>query len=290
MTNRLLVFGSLGQVGTALQRTLPPHWSVVAHDVGETDIRREADVAAALDAARPDAIVNCAAFTNVDGAETQPAEAHEVNAVAPGVIARAAAHAGIRLIHISTDYVFDGTASQPYAPDAPTSPQSVYGRTKRDGETLVLEAAPSSVIVRTAWVHSGGGANFVRTAVRHLTAGRAMRVVDDQVGTPTRADHLAIALWRVVERPALTGTLHFTDSGVASWFDVAVVVLETLRAAGRLPEGASVTPIPTSEYPLPARRPAYSVLDKHQTWRAIDYVPPHWRDGVIRSTSELLNA
>lgn len=290
MTRRLLVFGSAGQVGTALQRTLRPQWSVVAHDVGETDIRREPDVAAALDAARPAAIVNCAAFTNVDGAETQLDEAHEVNAVAPGIIAAAAARAGIRFIHLSTDYVFDGAASQPYAPDAPTNPQSVYGRTKRDGEIRVLAAAPSSVIVRTAWVHSGGGANFVRTAVRHLGAGRAMRVVDDQVGTPTRAEHLAIALWHVVERPYLAGTFHFTDSGIASWFDVAAVVLETLRDAGRLPEGASVTPIPTSEYPLPARRPAYSVLDKHDSWRAIDYLPPHWRDGVIRSTSELLNA
>jgi dTDP-4-dehydrorhamnose reductase len=290
MTRRLLVFGALGQVGRALQQTVPQGWSVVAHDLAETDIRREGDVAAAIDTARPDAIVNCAAFTNVDGAEAQPEEAHQLNAVAPGIIARLAAGAGLRFVHISTDYVFDGQACVPYEPSASTGPLGVYGRTKRDGEVLVREAAPSSAIVRTAWVHSGGGVNFVRTAVRHLSAGRSMRVVDDQIGTPTRAEHLAIALWRLAERPEVKGTLHFTDAGVASWFDVAMVVLETLRVAGRLPEGAGVSPIPTSEYPLPARRPAYSVLEKHESWRTMDYLPPHWRDGVIRSTSELLNA
>jgi dTDP-4-dehydrorhamnose reductase len=289
MTNRALLFGASGQVGNALQQTTPASWTVVAHDI-ETDIRREKDVAAAIDQARPALIINCAAFTNVDGAESSPDEARAVNAVAPGLIAEAAARAGVRLVHISTDYVFDGRAHTPYLPDAPASPLNVYGRTKCEGEERVRQAAGSSAIVRTAWVHSAFGSNFVRTAARHLLAGRAMRVVDDQIGTPTRAENLATALWRLAERPEIAGTLHFTDAGVASWFDVATVVLETLRAAGRLPDGASVAPIPSSEYPLPARRPAYSVLDKHDSWRALGYVPPHWRDGVIRSTSELLNA
>lgn len=289
MTRRALVFGASGQVGTALQRTIPDSWTLAAHDL-ETDIRQERAVSAAIDDVRPDVIINCAAFTNVDGAESNVDEAHDVNAVAPGVIAGAAVHAGVRFIHISTDYVFDGRAHRPYLPDAPTAPQSVYGRTKYEGEERVRQAAPASVIVRTAWVHSGGGANFVRTAVRHLTAGRAMRVVDDQIGTPTRAHNLALALWRIAERPGITGTLHFTDAGVASWFDVAVVVLETLRGAGRLPEGADVVPIRSTEYPTAARRPAYSVLEKHESWRAIEFVPPHWRDGVVQSTSELLHA
>lgn len=290
MTPRLLLFGASGQVGTALQRTTPASWTVTAHDVGETDIRNERAVAAAIDSVRPAAIINCAAFTNVDGAEGQPDEAHMVNAVAPGIIAAAAARAGVRFIHISTDYVFDGEAHKPYRTDAATGPRSVYGQTKLDGENRVRRADPSSVIVRTAWVHSGGGANFVRTTVRLLCAGREMRVVDDQVGTPTRAEHLAIALWKIADRPEIAGTLHVTDAGVASWFDVAVAVLETCRAAGRLPKGAGVTPIPSSEYPTPARRPFYSVLDKHDSCRAIEYVPPQWREGVIRSTSELLNA
>jgi dTDP-4-dehydrorhamnose reductase len=289
MTRRALVFGASGQVGTALQQTKPAPWTVVAHDL-ETDIRQERAVSAAIDDARPDVIINCAAFTNVDSAESNADEAHQVNAVAPGIIAGSATRAGVRLVHISTDYVFDGQAHTPYLPDAATSPLSVYGRSKCEGEERVRRAGAPSAIVRTAWVHSGGGSSFVRTAVRNLTAGRSMRVVDDQVGTPTRAGNLAIALWHLADRPDLAGTLHFTDAGVASWFDVATVILETLRVAGRLPDGASVSPIPTSEYPLPARRPAYSVLDKHDSWRALEYVPPHWRDGVIRSTSELLNA
>ncbi len=290
MTRRALLFGSSGQVGTALQKTVPQGWGVVAHDVGETDIRREPSVSAAIAEVRPDLIINCAAFTNVDAAESQPDEAHEVNAVAPGVIAEAATRAGVRFVHLSTDYVFDGEASSPYATDASTGPRSAYGRTKCEGEQRVRAGAPSSVIVRTAWVHSGGGSNFVRTAVRHLTAGRTMRVVDDQIGTPTRAHNLALALWRIAEGPEITGTLHFTDAGVASWFDVAVAVLETLRGAGRLPEAGAVVPIHSGEYPTPARRPAYSVLDKHDSWRALGFVPPHWRDGVIQSTSELLDA
>jgi dTDP-4-dehydrorhamnose reductase len=289
MTRRALVFGALGQVGTALRRTTPASWTAAMHDVAETDIRQEGAVSAAIHAVHPDVIINCAAFTNVDGAETSPAEAREVNTIAPGIIAAAAARAGARFIHISTDYVFDGQAHTPYLADAPTAPQSVYGRTKCEGEERVREAAPSSAIVRTAWVHSGGGANFVRTCVRHLSAGRAMRVVDDQIGTPTRAHNLALALWRIAERIEITGTLHFTDSGVASWFDVAAVVLETLRAAARLPEGAAVLPIRTGDYPTVARRPAYSVLDKHDSWRAIEFVPPHWREGVAQSTSELLD-
>ena len=289
MTRRLLLFGASGQVGTALQRTTPDSWAVTAHDVGETDIRDERAVAATISGVRPDTIINCAAFTNVDRAESQSDEAHQVNAVAPGIIAAAAARAGARFIHISTDYVFDGEAHTPYRTDAPTGPRSVYGQTKLDGENLVRRVDPSSVIVRTAWVHSGGGANFVRTTVRLLCAGRAMRVVDDQIGTPTRAEHLATALWKVAEQSRITGTLHVTDAGVASWFDVAVAVLETCRADGRLPEGADVIAIPSSEYPTPARRPAYSVLDKHDSWRAIGYLPPHWREGVVRSTSELLN-
>ncbi|HEY6827264.1 MAG TPA: dTDP-4-dehydrorhamnose reductase [Gemmatimonadaceae bacterium] len=287
---RLLLFGGMGQVGRALRRSAPSEWVVESHDVGETDIRDERAVRAAVGGARPDVIINCAAYTNVDGAESHADEARILNADAANNVARAAAAAGVRLIHLSTDYVFDGTTSSPYRPDSPTGPLNVYGRTKLAGEQCVRASAPKSTIVRTAWIHSGGASNFVATAVRHLTAGRAMRVVDDQVGTPTRAGELATALWHLANRSEVEGTLHFTDTGVASWFDVAVAVLETLRADGRLPSGASVTPIATADYPTPARRPAYSVLDKHDSWVSIGYVPPHWRDGVVASTYELLNA
>lgn len=290
MTGPILILGSSGQLGCALQRTAPEGMPIVAHDLAETDIRNQAAIAATMSAVRPRVIINCAAFTNVDAAEAQPDDAHTANALAPGLLAEAAVEARCRLIHLSTDYVFDGCAHTPYRPDAPCAPLSVYGETKLEGERRVLSVAPESTIVRTAWVHSGGGANFVRTTVRVLTSGRSMRVVDDQIGTPTRAFSLAKAIWSIVDRPELRGILHFTDSGAASWFDVAVTVLEALRDMGRLPAGADVIPIPTSEYPTPARRPAYSVLDKHGSWRAIEFTPAHWRDGVLASTSEILNA
>jgi dTDP-4-dehydrorhamnose reductase len=290
MSVRVLVFGSLGQVGRALQETAPSSVVVIAEDVDQTDIRDRAAVARSIGDAKPHVVINCAAFTNVDGAESHADDAMEANGVAPGVIAEVATSAGVRCIHVSTDYVFDGCAHTPYKPDAAVGPINVYGATKLEGERRVLSAAPDGVVVRTAWVHSGGGANFVRTAVRLLSAGTSMRVVDDQIGTPTRAAHLARALWHIVDRPQLRGLLHFTDAGVASWFDVAMAVHETLGAAGRLGAGANVTPIRSDQFQTAARRPQFSVLDKSESWNAIGYLPPHWRTGVIDSTHELLNA
>jgi dTDP-4-dehydrorhamnose reductase len=290
MTLRALIFGASGQVGSALQQTALPSVAIVAHDLDTTDIRDRTAVTRAVGDARPDVVINCAAFTNVDGAEARADEAMAANGVAPGVIAEVAAKASVRFIHVSTDYVFDGRAHTPYRPDAPVAPINVYGATKLEGERRVLSAAPESVVVRTAWVHSGGGVNFVRTSVRLLSAGTPMRVVDDQIGTPTRATHLAEALWRITERPGLRGLLHFTDAGVASWFDVATTVLETLERAGRRGAGAAVTPIRSDQFPTVARRPLFSVLDKHESWTAIGYLPPHWRQGIIDSTYEIMNA
>lgn len=290
MTLRALIFGASGQLGTALQLTAPASAAVVAHQLHDTDIRDARAVANAIETARPHVIFNCAAFTGVDAAERNQDEAFRANAVAPGIVAESAERASIRLVHISTDYVFDGSSREPYTPESAPAPVNVYGATKLEGERRVMAASPGSVIVRTAWLHSSGGTNFVKTAIRVLSGGQVMRVVDDQIGTPTRADTLARALWRIADRPGVSGILHFTDTGVASWFDVATTVVETLRSAGRLPGGAGVLPIRTSDYPTPARRPAYTVLDKHASWHAIEYLPPHWREGVIRSTSELLNA
>lgn len=290
MTSRALILGASGQVGSALQTTAAASTFIVAHDLDQTDIRDRSAVARAIAESKPDLVINCAAFTNVDGAESRANEAMEANGVAPGVIAEASSAAGVRLIHISTDYVFDGCAHTPYVTGAAVGPINVYGATKLEGERRVLSAAPESVIVRTAWVHSGGGVNFVRTVVRLLAKGTPMRVVDDQIGTPTRATHLAEALWRIADLPNVRGLLHFTDAGVASWFDVAMTVRETLEAAGRLGEGGAVTPIPSDQFPTAARRPRYSVLDKHDSWKAIGYQPPQWRKGIIDSTRELMNA
>jgi dTDP-4-dehydrorhamnose reductase len=285
-----LILGASGQLGVELQRTAPVGVAIVALDIGDVDIRDRDAVTRAITAARPEAVFNCAAFTNVDGAESARDEAMATNGIAPGIIAAACGQAGTRLLHVSTDYVFNGHASAPYPPSAPPAPANAYGESKLEGERRVLAATHDAAVVRTAWLHSGLGVNFVKTAVRLLGSGSPMRVVDDQIGTPTRARHLAQALWRLADRPEVTGILHFTDAGVASWFDVAVAVMDALRAADRLPDGALVEPISSSQRPSVARRPLYSVLDKHDSWRAIGFVPPHWREGVFASTHELLNA
>jgi len=285
---RALIFGSSGQVGVALRSIAPAAFDVVAHDLAETDIRDESAVEHTLDEVKPEIILNCAAFTAVDDAEARPAEAFSANAAAPGFIAAGATRRGIRFIHISTDYVFDGRAHSPYLPSADVGPINVYGETKLEGERRVLAADPKHVVVRTAWVHSGTGTNFIKTCVRVLGAGTVMRVVDDQVGSPTRALHLASVLWRVTDLPSVSGVLHFTDAGVASWYDVATAVLEAMRAVGRAPESAEVLPVGTEEFPRPAKRPQYSVLDKRSSWASIGFVPPHWRVGVVASTSEVL--
>ena len=290
MSTRALIFGSLGQVGLALHDIAPSAVDVVAHDLAETDICDERAVARALDDVRPEVVLNCAAFTAVDDAEAHPAKAFAANGEAPGYIARAAAQRSIRLLHISTDYVFNGRGHAPYATTDDVAPINVYGSTKLEGERRVLAADARHVVVRTAWVHSGTGTNFVKTCVRVLSNGSAMRVVDDQIGTPTRALHLAAALWRIAEQPGINGLLHFTDAGVASWYDVATAVLDVMRGLGRAGEGASVVPVGTEEFPRPAKRPQFSVLDKRASWASIGYVPPHWREGVVASTNEVLGS
>jgi dTDP-4-dehydrorhamnose reductase len=166
----------------------------------------------------------------------------------------------------------------------------VYGASKRKGESAVLSANRDATVVRTAWVHSGSGVNFIATAVRLLQEGSVMRVVDDQVSTPTRAAHLAAALWATAGRTDVSGILHFTDAGVASWYDVAECVLETLQKAGAAGSGAAVLPVDSDTFPRPARRPRVSILDKHFSWSVLDITPVHWRNGVSASTLELLNA
>lgn len=289
MTSRALIFGSSGQVGLALRAIAPASVDVIAHDLSETNICDESAVARTLDQVRPNIVINCAAFTAVDDAELRPDEAFSANAEAPGLIAAQAKHRGIRLVHISTDYVFDGQAHAPYVPAAEVGPINVYGATKLEGERRVLATSGENVVVRTAWVHSGTGTNFIKTCVRVLSKGIAMRVVDDQIGTPTRALHLARALWRIADRPSVGGLLHFTDAGVASWYDVATEVLAAMKAAGGAAETASVIPVGTQEVPRPARRPQFSVLDKRSSWNTIGYIPPHWREGVVASTSELIS-
>ena len=288
--NTLLLFGGTGQVGGALQTLAPNDWMIDSPTSREVNLSSATQIAQYIQTRRPSVIVNAAAYTKVDDAETESDVAYAINAAAPQIMAEQAKKLGAHFVHVSTDYVFDGSGTLPYRTDAATHPLNVYGASKLAGELAVINANPDAAIIRTAWVHSGGGVNFIATAVRLLSGGKSMRVVDDQVGTPTRAQHLARALLLLVGRPDISGLLHFTDVGVATWYDVACCVAETLRDAGRLPDGVHVTPVDSSAYPRPAKRPQVSILDTHSTREKIGWTPPHWREGVIASTKELLDA
>jgi dTDP-4-dehydrorhamnose reductase len=273
----VLVTGVTGQVGSSLAGTVPPEITLLTTSDKELDITDGNAVNAYVRTHKPEVIINAAAYTAVDRAESEPELARRVNEDGPRHLAVAAREVGARLIHISTDFVFDGAASLPYRPDARTNPLSVYGKTKLAGEQAVLELLPEgSVIVRTAWVYAAAGNNFVRTMLRIMNANGSVRVVADQVGTPTAARTLAETLWKLVAKPEIRGIHHWTDAGVASWYDFAVAIAEEGAQFGLVPDNVLVTPIATSEYPTPARRPSYSVLDK-TSLTASGFTPVHWR-------------
>jgi dTDP-4-dehydrorhamnose reductase len=275
---KVLITGAGGQVGTALSARSPSDIALTNVTRSELDIADPEQVRHVLTAVRPDAIINAAAYTAVDRAESEPERAREVNEIGPRNIAQVAAQIGARVIHISTDFVFDGESSQPYAPDATTRPLSVYGKTKLAGELAISSLLPGrSVVLRTAWVYAANGHNFVRTMLRLMKEKGSVRVVADQIGSPTAAASVADAIWQIVARPEITGALHWTDCGVASWYDFAVAIAEEAAALGMLPNAVTVAPIATSEYPTPARRPRFSVLDCRSTLIATGMTATHWR-------------
>ncbi len=274
---KVLITGAGGQVGSALAGSVPPHVQLIAVGHQDLDITDEAAVTSCLRAYTPDVVVNAAAHTAVDRAESEPELARRINTQGAEFLALAARETRARLVQLSTDFVFDGTASRPYRPDSPTHPLSVYGLTKRDAEQVVLATlGPRAVVLRTSWVYAAQGTNFVRTMLRLMAANPSVRVVADQVGTPTAAASVAQAVWRVIANPDMSGIHHWSDAGIASWYDLAVAVAEEGAQLGLLPAGVNVTPIATEDYPTPARRPAYSVLDK-SSLVAAGIVPVHWR-------------
>jgi dTDP-4-dehydrorhamnose reductase len=236
----------------------------------------------------PDVIVNAAAYTAVDGAETKPDLAVEINAEGAGLLARAAERSGARLIHVSTDFVFDGTATEPYTPRAEPRPLGVYGHSKLAGECRVREVLPlHSVIVRTAWVYSRFGNNFVKTMLRLMSERDALRVVDDQTGAPTWARGLAEVLWGFAERPEAHGIYHWTDGGRCSWHEFACEIQTRAVALGLLDRHIDIEPIPSSEYPTPARRPAFSVLDLSATESLLQCRAKPWQTQLQSMLKEL---
>jgi len=273
---KALITGAGGQLGQALQQTAPAGAEIVALGHASLDIGDGDAVAATIGEAAPDLIVNAAAYTAVDRAESDAEAAYRINAQGPGHLAAAAAAHGARLVHVSTDFVFDGAAGMPYRPEQTAAPLGVYGASKRAGEEAVLAAAPGALIVRTAWVYGASGHNFVRTMLRLMRERDEVRVVADQIGTPTYATGLASALW-ALDAARASGIHHWTDSGAASWYDFAVAIQEEALAIGLLDRAVPVIPIATSDYPTPARRPAYSVLDKASAVALVGAPAPHWR-------------
>lgn len=287
---KVLITGAGGQVGRTLLEMRPHNFEAIACNHADLDIGAGEAVRDCVGRHRPSVIINAAAYTAVDKAESELEAAQRINAEGPRHLATAARECGARLIHISTDFVFDGTASVPYRPEAATNPLSVYGRTKRDGERALLETLPEhSTIVRTAWVYAATGANFVRTMLRIMRANGAVRVVADQVGTPTAAGSLAETLWRIAGNPEIRGIHHWTDAGVASWYDFAVAIAEEGAELGLVPPEVAVTPIATSDYPTPARRPSYSVLDKGSL-APYGLSPIHWRKRLRSVLKEIPSA
>ena len=274
---RVLVAGSGGQLGRALAATAPEGVTLIAPAEADFDIGNAAQVREVVAAARPDLLVNAAAWTAVDKAEADEAAALLVNATAVGHLAAAAAATGARFVQISTDYVFDGQACQPYRPDTPPAPASAYGRTKLAGEQAAAAHHPAPLIIRTAWVYAAAGNNFVKTMLRLMAEREEVRVVADQLGTPTHAASLARAIWALHGH---SGIFHWTDAGVASWYDFAIAIHDEALALGLLSRPTRVLPIRTEDYPTPARRPAYGVLDKSSSW-AITGPARHWRHELI---------
>jgi dTDP-4-dehydrorhamnose reductase len=293
----ILVLGAQGQVGWELRRTLAPLGPVVAWDQRDVDLTDGSALLAAVSALRPGLMVNAAAYTAVDRAEEEEDLAMRVNALAPGILAEQAAQLGVPLIHYSTDYVFDGSAGQPCTEAEPTAPLNAYGRTKLAGEEAIRDIGPAHLILRTSWVYGPRGKNFLLTMLR-LGAERAeLRIVDDQFGAPTWARMLAEATAQVVARlghHALEpwweqgGTYHLTAAGETSWFGFTEAIVELAAARGILPSPPRVLPIPSAEYPTPAPRPRYSVLDSSRFANGFGLALPHWRASLELALDELV--
>lgn len=285
-----LITGAGGQLGRELQATAPPEWSLRACDSAELDITRPEAVAEVFGRAAPQLVINAAAYTAVDAAEREAERAEAVNVAGAANVAEAARRSGARLLHVSTDFVFDGAQGRPYRPDDTPRPLSVYGRTKLAGEREVLRICRDhALVVRTAWLYASHGRNFPLTMLRLMRERDQVGVVADQIGTPTRARALAEVLWAAAARPEITGVEHWTEAGVASWYDFAVAIQEEALALGLLQRAIPVRPLRTDEYPTPARRPAYSVLARSAAWTSLGPPVRHWREGLRLTLGELVN-
>jgi dTDP-4-dehydrorhamnose reductase len=284
---KVAVTGAAGQLGTDLCRCLRDSGhEAVALTRRDLDLAHSDQVRETISALAPDWVVNCAAYTQVDRAESEAEQAFAVNRDGARALAQAVARTSGRLLQVSTDFVFDGSQSHPYREEDAASPLGVYGHSKWEGEQAVLDCLPGVLIVRTAWVHGAHGQNFVKTILRLASERERLTIVDDQVGSPSWTGDIATALVCLMEQQA-AGIFHYTNEGVASWYDFAWAILEEARGLGLLAKDCELVPIPTSAYPTPARRPAYSVLSKEKIRACLGTAIPHWREGLQSMMREL---
>ena len=287
---KLLLLGGNGQVGRELRRSLLPLGELVVatRDGGDADAVADFDAPASLavliERTAPEVVVNAAAYTAVDKAETDAAAAFRINAEAPAAIAQACVDTGALLVHYSTDYVFDGNATRPYREDDATAPLGVYGASKLAGEQAIRASGARHAILRTAWVYAAHGRNFLLTMLRLANERDELRVVADQIGAPTPAAWIADATAEIIRRGVMaSGTWHLVADGETSWHGFAEAIVDEAHALGLIARKPRVVAIPTADYPTPARRPAYSVLDTTRLQRDFGIVPPDWRDGMRRT-------
>ena len=256
-----LIIGKNGQVAWELMQTRPEHINAVALGRGDIDITSQESIESAIKTHKPKVIINASAYTAVDKAESDQESAYLINATAVELLAKAARKYNIRLLHISTDFVFDGSKNTPYQVDDKTNPINVYGASKLAGEEAIKQNYPqTSTIVRTSWVYSSHGNNFVKTMLRLMSEKEALSVVSDQIGCPTNANGLAKHLWQLAEQENLEQVYHYSDLGVASWYDFAVAIQAIAFEKGLLEKKIPIQPIPASAYPTPAKRPVFSLL------------------------------
>lgn len=292
MSKSILLLGSNGQVGRELQQILATQHKVIAVARPRIDFTQPDSLRQIIKETQPQIIINAAAYTAVDKAETEPELATAINATAPQIIAEESQKLGSFLIHISTDYVFDGQQSQPYQETDKTNPLNIYGKTKLAGEIAIQQTHPQHIILRTAWVYgSFGKSNFVKTMLRLGAERQEIRVVKDQIGSPTWAQDIAETIAQMIPqlKPEIAGIYHYTNSGVTSWYDFAVTIFEEAQKLGFPLTIQRVIPISTDEYPTLAARPAYSVLACEKISQVLGTYPPHWQQRVILMLKDWLS-
>jgi len=286
---KVLITGKGGQLAWELEQLAPEKFEVISVGIDELDITNERLVADFIAEMKPDLVINAAAYTAVDKAEEESKTAYAVNELGIKYLAQACKKIGARILHISTDFIFDGESARPYQTDAKPNPLNVYGASKLAGDIALNEILPeASVIVRTAWVYSVHGNNFVKSMLRLMQEKPQLGIIYDQVGTPTWAKGLAQWLWLIADKPEVTGTYHWTDAGVASWYDFAVAIQELGLEKGLLNKAVPVLPILATAYPTPAKRPVFSVIDKSSAEEVSGLNTIHWRKQLSSMMDQLI--